>query len=1418
MRTLSIVGAAALVTGLLTAPLSAEAAAPPAVPTISQAKKAAAKFPAGTYIVTLKQPSAATYKGGITGYARTQVVGGKQLDASSSSVQKYTGYLRAQQNVLARTVGAKVLYNYTVAYNGFGAKLTSIQATRLASSSAVAAVTPAETLKLQESHSLDFIDVSTPGGTWDQIGGVANAGEGVVLGDIDSGIAPENPSFAGDPLGTTAGDAPYLDGDTVTFDKADGGTFTSTEIGDADQWDDGDLSTKIIAAKYFVDGFGENKIGHPTGDPAVAEYLSPRDGSGHGSHTASTAAGNHDVDASVEGIDFGTISGVAPAAKIAVYKACWSGPDGIEASDDDGCNTLDLLAAINQAVTDGVDVINYSIGGGSAQTTYSPTDAAFLNAAAAGVFVAASAGNDGPAASTLDNAAPWETTVAASTIPDYEGTVVLGTGDEYVGASVSLIEPGSVGPAPFVQAADVALTSAPAADAARCFEDTLDPAKATGKIVLCDRGSNDRVAKSAEVARVGGIGMVLANVVGGADDVDNDFHSVPSVHVHASAAAALHAYAATPGATVTLEDGNLTDDVTPTPQVAGFSSHGPVLAAGSDVLKPDVSAPGVSILAAYASAEGEDPQWAFLSGTSMAAPHISGLALIYLGEHPNATPAEIKSAMMTTSTDLVDADGADVTDPFTQGAGQVHPSSYLDAGLYYPAGLSDWESYIVGEDQYTDWSPYVDTFDPTSVDPIDGSDLNQASIAIGDLIGEQTVTRTVTALDAGTYTATIDVPGINATVSPTSLDLSAGESADFTVTFAEDDAPADEWASGFLTWTSADHEVRSPVAIHPSTALTPPTVEIDGDTTGTGDVTFTSGTTGSLDLSIDGFTRGDVTPNADDPSLPYTGIAINTGDPDVDYADAFHVIGAGVDAVEFDTYPTVSDSVTDLDLYVIYCTDDTFEDCALAGQSATSSASESVVIEEPQPGIYISETDFYATPEEGTPYVDVAFAYDADANEGQPEIESPVDVSAGEDATATVSWWGLQANSLYRGFVGYGDTDLQTVLDVTTGDSIAPTVTTAPTFTGNGVAGSTLTADPGTWSESDEHMSYSYQWTAGGEPIAGATSATFVVPGSLLGSTIGLVVTGRIGPDPDAASTVSTATTTVVATGTDGGTALVSTGAPALVGSVQIGKSVGVSTGAWNVPDTQLSFGYQWLSDGAPISGATGSTYTVPNALLGHLLSVTVTASVGGKSASASAAPVRIAANDGNASLVNATVPTVEGAAEVGQTVTATDGTWNVANSDLTFTYQWVTGGSPIVGATASSFTIPTSFVGDDLAVTVTAHLGTVASSATSVAVTPTWGSSTKISIKDSKITTKQRAKVTVTVKADGSGKEVGKVVLHYGSKKLTDVMKKSDKGSVTFTLPRLKKGKYVVSAEFVGTATVASSVSPEKKLTVKKA
>ncbi|MCY7403534.1 MAG: S8 family serine peptidase [Cryobacterium sp.] len=1051
-------------------------------------------FTDGRYIVTLADDAVATYTGGVDGFAPTSPDAGARLDPRSRASSSYSDYLGGKQKKVAASVDATIDYSYTLALNGFAAELTATQAAALSAEKDVVAITPDDLKHVTATSSTDFLGLSGDDGVWANTGGAETAGEGVVIGVLDTGLAPENPSFAGQALGSTPGAAPYIDGDTITMNKSDGTTFTGQCVTGV-QFATSDCSTKVVGARYFVTGFGADRIG----GPSTGEYLSPRDGDGHGSHTASTAGGNHDVTATISGLDYGLISGVAPAAKLAAYKVCWSGPDPT-LSTDDGCATSDLLAGINQAVADNVDVLNYSIGGGAADTTVSPTDQAFLGAAAAGIFVAASAGNAGPGASTLDNAAPWITTVAASTIPGYEATATFGDGTAHAGGSISVDRaPGATPLAGTLVRGDlVAVAGHDSADALLCGPGSLDADLARGTIVFCERGVYDRVAKSAEVLRAGGIGMLLVNRVPGS--VDTDEHTVPTIHLDAPYWDATFAYAGSAGASVVFTDGNTTSYTPPTPQVAGFSSRGPVLADGSDILKPDVTAPGVAILADGPNAAGGEPTWQFLSGTSMSSPQIAGLAALYLGERPLATPGEIKSALMTSAYDTVDANGDTVTDPLTQGAGHVDPTKMFEPGLLYLNDTEAWYSYIqgIGYD--------------VGVDPVDPSNLNLASIAIGSLTAPETITRTVTSTEAGTFTAQpVTVPGIDAVVSPATLSFgAAGESASYTVTFTRTDAPLDTFSTGTLNWVSdSGTVVHSPVAIQPVTLIAPATADGTG-VDGSVDVSITPGATGDVALNLIGLAAGLHQPDAADPSSPNTG----TGTAGDEFSYQVEVVN-GTQLARFDL--DAVDQTADLDLIVYRLSGDGGSPVA-GWQSATGSADELIDLVDPQAGFYRVINSVYS----GTTAFNVnTYSVLAGAGEGSFAAAPPVVAGQqGVTATYSLSWSGLTPDTGYLGLVGYGDSAVSTVVSVASGAAAepeAPVNTVLPSIEGTAVVGQKLTANPGEWNVAG--LEYSYQWQSDGRDIKKATETDYEPTRSQGGKTLTVVVTATADGRPAGAAT-----------------------------------------------------------------------------------------------------------------------------------------------------------------------------------------------------------------------------------------------------------------------------------------------------------
>ncbi|MFF4761254.1 S8 family serine peptidase [Streptomyces sp. NPDC001292] len=373
-----------------------------------------------------------------------------------------------------------------------------------------------------------------------------------------------------------------------------------------------------------------------------------------------------------------------------------------------------------------------------------------------------------------------------------------------------------LGPQPLVLSSAVKTASATATAANLCQDGTLDPAKTAGKIVVCDRGVNSRVSKSAEVTRAGGVGMVLVNL--GDLETDGDIHQVPTVHLNATAASTVRTYAATPGATASLEPGGSTG--TPYPQIAPFSSRGPSDSNKGALIKPDLAAPGVAVLAAVAPASNLGHDFDFMSGTSMAAPQVSGLAALYFAVHPKWSPVAVKSALMTTAVDTKTSSGGTNTDVYAQGSGEVDPAAMLNPGLVYDSSNRDWLAYEEGLG--------IDT--GTGVAPIAPSDLNYPSLSVDQLLGSRTLTRTLTAARQGVYRAAVDLPGFRAEVKPSTLRFAhAGQTAKVSITLTRTTAPSDVPVTGSLTWFGSGHvSVRSPIVVTPQGQLAPERVEGKG--------------------------------------------------------------------------------------------------------------------------------------------------------------------------------------------------------------------------------------------------------------------------------------------------------------------------------------------------------------------------------------------------------------------------------------------------------------------------------------------------------------------------------------------------------------------------------------------------------------
>lgn len=993
MRNLTKIAAIPLTALALT---STGAAADIPTPTLEQLRASLPQAPVsknGVYIVRLSDAPVATYDGGVQGYKATRPKNKRKLNPNSKAVRDYAAYLEGRQDaMLTRVGGGNKLHSYKYTYNGFAASLTEEQAAALRKEAGVVSVVADELRKPTTISTSQMLELEA--GIWSELGGKGNSGEGVIVGIIDSGIWPESESFS-DRTGTNKNGK----GGKLSYHQIPGwhGKCTPGEEFPASK-----CNQKLIGAQWFNSGYG--------GDAGVKaafpyEFVSARDADGHGTHTASTAAGNADVPVVINGTDVGEATGMAPRARISAYKVCWG------RGDEGGCFSSDSVAAIDQAVIDGVDVLNFSISG-SQTSSLDPVEVAFLFAADAGVFVAASAGNSGPTASTVAHNSPWLTTVAAGTHDrGYEASVSTGEPDTYNGVSLG----DGVGPADLVYAGD--------AGDVLCNPGALDSGVVSGKIVLCDRGAIARVDKSLAVQQAGGIGMILANT--SPNSLNADFHSVPSIHVDEIDGAVLRAYSQTPGATAEISAGTAVQ--AEASQVAAFSSRGPALAHSGDLLKPDIMAPGVDIVAAVSPDGNNGESFGALSGTSMSSPHMAGLGALMKQAQPSWTPAMIKSAFMTTATTQTNFGNPIAGGAFDYGAGFVRPNTATDPGLVYNAGFADWFGFLCGTGELVSASCGALEIDP--------SDLNYPSIAIGSLAGKQAVTRTVTNVgNNGSYAVSVNAPaGIDVVVTPQVLNLAPGESATYTVEFTNVGAALNTWLEGDLTWSDGQHDVRSPIVLRAVELAAPAEVAAAGES-GSGDFDVTFGYVGDYQVDVHGLVAATtLAGNVVDDAANDINTALGTCDfgsfpfacDGISWHLVFNVPGAPIGRVSlFDAY---TDGEDDIDLYVW---DDGFN---FVGSSGSGTSAEQVDIASPSAPFYFVAVHGWQTDGSDANYT--LFSWFPSGDAGNVTVTAPAAAVLGESATVNYNWSGLDAGMRYMGLLSHSngsDEVGQTVLRVDT--------------------------------------------------------------------------------------------------------------------------------------------------------------------------------------------------------------------------------------------------------------------------------------------------------------------------------------------------------------------------------------------------
>lgn len=713
-------------------------------------------------MVKLDYDATASYQGGLRGLPATSpAVTGKRLSGRTSAEVAYNRYTagldREFRALLAeRLPAAKAGVSVRQVYGGVAVTLPANQAKQLLAIDGVAAVQSDKLAKPAETtiEGPQFIGAPT---IWSQTGGQSLAGRGVIFADLDTGIWPEHPMLADNPALGTPPAAPS--GQPRACDFGDNPLTPAVDVFQCNH--------KVIGGAPFLQTYNAVVGGEV--------YQTARDSNGHGTHTTTTAAGNAVTSAPIFGVERGPISGVAPGAWVLEYKVC-----GLE-----GCFGSDSAAAVQQAILDGANVINFSISGGSSPFT-DPVELAFLDAYNAGVLVSASAGNSGPGAGTTDHRSPWVMTVAASTqTREFRSTLTVNDGAAsatFVGTSLT---DGVSAATPIVLAQDVAGYND------QLCQTPMAAGSVAGKIVACRRGVVGRVQKGFNVLQGGAVGMILYNLP--LADVESDNHFLPTVHL-ADGTQFLAFMAAHPGATGSFtagEKANGQGDV-----MAAFSSRGP----GGQFLKPDITAPGVQVLAGHTPTPDEvagGPAGQFyqaIAGTSMSAPHIAGSAILMKALHPSWTPGAIKSALMTTSkTSVVKEDLTTPADPFDMGAGRVDLTKAGSAPIVF--------------------DETADNMVALGANPLTAINLNTPSVNVPTMPGTVVVTRKATNLSGRDfeYRVTTSAPaGSRIRVSPNEGTIRAGRTQTFRITISSD-APSGQYF-GQINITSRSAALHLPVA------------------------------------------------------------------------------------------------------------------------------------------------------------------------------------------------------------------------------------------------------------------------------------------------------------------------------------------------------------------------------------------------------------------------------------------------------------------------------------------------------------------------------------------------------------------------------------------------------------------------------
>ena len=999
-----------------------------------------------TYIVQLREPGAAEIHAQTFG---SRAAGGGQalrsairFDRNSAAVQSYTRRLEAAQDSVITRIGpgTRKIHSYRYSLNGFSARMTPLQAAKMESMPEVLAVWEDEIRPLTTNFSRDFLEL------FDNERGLRGPldldGEDVVIAFIDSGIVPNHPSLEDSRQSgpracrSTWADVSFLGqwlcrqyknaAETLLYEPLDDWNG-ACEAGDG--WTEEDCNNKLIGARYFFDG------AVASGPIDSGEFFSPRDVDGHGTHTATTGAGNR-TDASAFGTLLGRVEGIAPRARVAVYKACWLRPGTTRAT----CNTSDLALAIDTAVADGVDIINYSVGNTRRDVT-APDDLALMAATKAGVFPVVAAGNEGPALGTIGSpaGAPWVMTTAASS---RDGQFAVEAMQVDTPASIAgryevreasftpaLVTAGPVeGELVLVDDGDDSLADGNPGTTIDGCEPLINGSEIDGRIAFIERGGCEFVTKIRNAEDAGATAVVVFNIAGD-----------PIVMTRIS----LQTEVNIPAVMVGQADGNLilaeldagervdvmlnkslflTEDETGN-KLGSFSSRGP--APIQDILKPDVTAPGINILAGFtpdAANSNSGENFGFLTGTSMSAPHVAGVAAMLRQARPDWSPSMIKSALMTTARQDITLQNSDQpANPFDFGAGHIVPNDAIDPGLVYATSNDEYDALACGIN-----SPAVDAARCADLESqglsFSAADMNQPSITAARVIGQRTLTRQVTNVSESseTYVAEIEQPpGIRVSVSPSSLSVGPGQTATFDVTLQYESGPLDLWRFGSLTWVSDQHRVRSPIAARPASLVAPAEAFGFG---GTGSEAFqvTFGYTGAYTPRVhglrlplvltDNFVGQDPDKLFEPVEDPSNGITAHVYDVDADQA-----------YLRFQLFDELTDGNDDLDMYLYFCPDDF--SCERISESGSATSAEQINVLFPGAGTYVVFVHGFETDNvsggPGAIYDIAAWQFGLNDDVGNMTVTAPTFVTAGATVDVQIDWNGLMPQTIYLGGISH---------------------------------------------------------------------------------------------------------------------------------------------------------------------------------------------------------------------------------------------------------------------------------------------------------------------------------------------------------------------------------------------------------------